>query len=223
MGALGRGNRLVALGPSEGDGREREGLCRRALRECRCVTPDLIKGPFATDGWLFVGDFVKDFPVVDGLGSARTRHRRLLVFLSLRGHPGRFTFDCALIDRPKFHFDYELFRPEPSRVRLTYGNCESPYVSAQSNYTLRLRFFYFRNADERYVHYSYKIKRLQLVTTLRSIGKVTRVVARMHMYGYFKVPPSGWQNEIFHTHLKVALCKFIYLHYKCITIKWIVV
>lgn len=28
--------------------------------------PDFIKRPLATDGCLFVGDFVKDFPVVDG-------------------------------------------------------------------------------------------------------------------------------------------------------------
>lgn len=88
-----------------------KGVARMSL----CTLPDLIKGPFATDGWLFAGDFVKDFSVVDGPGSARSRQRRLLVFLNLRGHPGRFTFDCALIDRPKFHFDYELFRPEPRR------------------------------------------------------------------------------------------------------------
>lgn len=99
-----------------------KGVARMSL----CTLPDLIKRPFATDGWLFAGDFVKDFSVVDGPGSVRSRHRRLLVFLSLWGHPGRFTFDCALIDRPKFHFDYELFRAGAKQVRLTHGDYESP-------------------------------------------------------------------------------------------------
>lgn len=43
-----------------------KGVARMSL----CTLPDLIKGPFATDGWLFAGDFVKDFSVVDGPGSA---------------------------------------------------------------------------------------------------------------------------------------------------------
>lgn len=139
MDALGCGNRLAALGPSEG-GQERGRVEGR--RANVVVSPDLIKGPFATDGWLFVGDFVKDFSVVDGLGSARTRHRRLLVFLSLRGHPGRFTFDCALIDRPKFHFDYELFRPEQGSFDLRRLRIPLRFRTIELH-TPTLHFFYF--------------------------------------------------------------------------------
>lgn len=113
MNALGnrRGNRLAALGPSEGC---RRGPMSKGANTSLCMSlPDLIKRPFATDGCLFVGDFVKDFPVVEerALLSSLTHFSQ-----SPREHPGRFTSDCALIDRPKFHFDYELFRPEPSSL-----------------------------------------------------------------------------------------------------------
>jgi len=40
----------------------------------------------------------------------------------------------------------------------------------------------------------------------------------MHMYGYFEYLRPG--DRMRFSHLKVILCKFIYLHYRCIT--WIV-
>lgn len=87
---------------------------RAASKGAARTLPDLIKGPCATDGWLFVEDLVKDFSAIDVPLPAPSSSSSFLS-ASLQGHPTADLlpivpppFSSSLprpIDRPKFHFD----------------------------------------------------------------------------------------------------------------------
>jgi len=104
-------------------GRQERVASKGVARMSLCTLPDLIKGPFATDGWLFAGDFVKDFSVVDGPGNARSRHRRLLVFLSLPGQARPIYFRLCSYWSTEISFRLRVISTGAKEVRLT---CESP-------------------------------------------------------------------------------------------------
>lgn len=143
MGALGRGNRLAALGPSEG---WRRGPCVEGREHVvvYVVAGDLIKGPFATDGCLFVGDFVKDFSVVDGPGE-RALPSFILVSLSLRESTPA---DLLPIVRPywstEISFRLRVISTGVKQVRWTHGVRKSPlrFRASEPRLTfLKFRFF----------------------------------------------------------------------------------
>lgn len=141
-----------------GDRRRPKGV---VARECRCVRClDLIKGPFATDGWLFAGDFVKDFSVVDGPGSARSRHRRLLVLLSLRGQPRPIYFRLCSYWSTEISFRLRVISTGAKQVRLTYGDCKSPFcVSVRSAPHSVFTFSIFRMKDTFIILGSNRVRR----------------------------------------------------------------
>jgi len=131
-----------------------KGFARMSL----CTLPDLIKGPFATDGWLFAGDFVKDFCSRWPRDGARSRHRRLLVFLSLRGQAQPIYFRLCSYWSTKISFRLRVISTGAKQARLTY----SPLRFRFRTIELRLlhtcnsifHFFLFSETDERYVRYS---------------------------------------------------------------------